>query len=41
MEIEKVIRLANVTAGLSVTKIGGRFSIFDLDEIKELYNEFK
>ena len=40
-EIEKVIRLANVTAGLSVTKIGGRFSIFDLDEIKELYNEFK
>lgn len=40
-EIEKVIRLANITAGLSVTKIGGRFSIFDLDEIKELYNEFK
>lgn len=40
-EFEKVIRLANVTAGLSVTKIGGRFSIFDLEEIKELYNEFK
>ena len=40
-ELEKAIKLANITAGLSVTKIGGRLSVFDLDEIKEMYNEFK
>lgn len=40
-EIEKTIRLANITAGLSITQIGGRLSIYDFDEIKELYHEFK
>lgn len=40
-EYEKAIRLANITAGLSVTKIGGRLSVFPLDEIREMYHEFK
>lgn len=40
-ELEKTIRLANVAAGLSVTKIGGRLSVFDLNDIKEIYHEFK
>lgn len=40
-EFEKALRLANITAGLSITKIGGRLSIYDLDQIKEMYHEFK
>lgn len=38
---EKILKLANVTAGLSVTSIGSRNSIFELNEIKEKYEEFK
>lgn len=38
---EKVIKLAVVTSGLSVTRLGGRNSIFELDEIKEKYEEFR
>lgn len=38
---EQILKLANVTAGLSVTSIGSRNSIFDLNEIKEKYEEFK
>lgn len=38
---EQILKLANVTAGLSVTCIGSRNSIFDLNEIKEKYEEFK
>ena len=38
---EKVIKLAVVASGLSVTRLGGRNSIFELDEIKEGYEEFR
>lgn len=38
---EKIIKLAVVTSGLSVTRLGGRNSIFELDEIKEKYEEFR
>lgn len=41
MDFEKSIRLANITAGLSVTKMGGRYSVYNIEEIKEMYNEFK
>lgn len=41
MPFEKILKLSNVTAGLSVTRIGGRNSIFSLEEIKELYEEFE
>lgn len=40
LKLEDVLKLSNVTAGLSVTRIGGRNSIFDLKELKELYHEF-
>lgn len=38
---EKIIKLAVVTSGLSVTRLGGRNSMFELDEIKEKYEEFR
>lgn len=41
MPFEKILKLSNVTAGLSVTRIGGRNSIFSLEEIKELYEKFE
>ncbi len=41
MSLEENLRFSNVTAGLSVTKVGGRNSIFDLDVIREKVNEFK
>lgn len=40
-DLETVLRLANVTAGLSVSKIGSRNSIFELEEIKKKYEELK
>ena len=39
--LEDIVRFSNVTAGLSVTKIGSRNSIFAYDEIKKKYDEFK
>lgn len=36
---EDAILFSNVTAALSVTKIGGRFSIFELDEVKKKFYE--
>lgn len=41
MKLEQVLKLSNIAAGLSVTKIGSRNSIFTLEEIKELEYEFK
>lgn len=41
MDLEDILKLANVTAGLSVSKIGSRNSIFDLEEIKKKYEELK
>ncbi len=40
-DIETILRLANVTAGLSVTKIGSRNSIFELEEVKRKYEELR
>lgn len=40
LKLEDVLKLSNVTAGLSVTRIGGRNSIFALSELMEVYHEF-
>lgn len=40
-DLEEILKFSNVTAGLSVTKIGSRNSIFELEEIKKKYDEFK
>ena len=40
MEYEKAILLATIAAALSVTKIGGRNSIFELKEVQEKYHEY-
>ena len=39
--IDDILKFSNVTAGLSVTKIGSRNSIFAYDEIKKKYDELK
>lgn len=39
--LEDILKFSNVTAGLSVTKIGSRNSIFSYDEIKKKYDELK
>lgn len=36
---EEVLKLSNIAGGLSVTKIGGRFSIPSLQELEAVYNE--
>lgn len=38
-DLEKSIRYANITAGLSVQKLGARLSIPDLGEVSNYYNE--
>ncbi len=38
-DIEKCVRLSNITAGLSVQKIGARLSIPTLTEVTNYYNE--
>lgn len=35
----KTMQISNIAGALSVTKIGGRFSIFTLDEVKKKYEE--
>ncbi len=37
----KVLRFANLAGAMSVTRIGGRNSIFELEEMIEVYNEVK
>lgn len=39
--MEKILKFANVAGAMSVTKMGGRNSIFPLKEIEEVYNEIK
>lgn len=39
--MDKVLKFSNVAGSLSVTRIGGRNSIFELKEIEEVYNEIK
>ncbi|HHU54331.1 MAG TPA: carbohydrate kinase family protein [Mollicutes bacterium] len=41
LAFEKILKISNVTGALSVTKIGGRNSVFSLKEMKEAYNEFE
>ena len=38
-DIEKTLKISNITAGLSVTKIGGRNSVFPLEEVMKVYEE--
>ncbi len=40
-DYEKCIKIANITGGLSVTKIGGRFSIPSIKEVMSIYEKNK
>ena len=39
--LENILRFANATAAISVTKIGGRNSIIDLKDMVKVYNELR
>ncbi len=39
--MSKILRFSNLTGAMSVTRIGGRNSIFELDDMIEIYNEVK
>lgn len=39
LPFEEVLKLSNIAGGLSVKKIGGRYSIPSLDELEAVYNE--
>lgn len=39
--MEKILRFSNLTGAMSVTRVGGRNSIFELDDMIEIYNEVK
>ena len=41
MDFQDVIRVSNIAGSLSVEKIGGRYSMPSLDDIKEHFNEIK
>ena len=38
-ELPKILKFSNVTAALSTTKIGSRYSIFDLNEVEKEYEK--
>lgn len=38
-DIVKTMKISNIAGALSVTKVGGRFSIFTLDEVNKKYDE--
>lgn len=38
-DIEKTMRFSNITGALSVEKIGGRYSIPELEKVKEVYDD--
>jgi sugar/nucleoside kinase (ribokinase family) len=40
-EMPRILRWANIAGAMSVTRIGGRNSIFALEEMNEVYNELK
>lgn len=40
-DFEKVLKYANIAGAISVTRIGGRYSIPTIEEMEEVYNEFK
>ncbi|MDD2490186.1 MAG: PfkB family carbohydrate kinase [Bacilli bacterium] len=39
-DIEKTLKIANITGALSVTRLGGRYSVFSLEEVLKVYNEY-
>ena len=41
MNYEEIIKLSNIAAGLSVTKLGSRNSIFTLEEVINVYEKIK
>lgn len=41
MEFEQILKLANIAGALSVTRIGGRNSVFSLEELKKVYGEIR
>ncbi len=41
LNFEKILKISNIAGALSVTRLGGRNSIFSLKEMKEAYNEFE
>lgn len=40
-DYEKVLKYANIAGAISVTRIGGRYSVPTLEEMEEVYNEFR
>ena len=41
LPLEETLKFANIVAGLSVTRLGSKNSMFTLEEIKEKMNECK
>lgn len=39
--MDKILKWSNIAGAMSVTRIGGRNSIFSLEEMEEVYNEVK
>ena len=39
--LEKTLKFANYAGAISVTRVGGRYSIPTLDEMKVVYDRFK
>ncbi|MDD2519265.1 MAG: PfkB family carbohydrate kinase, partial [Bacilli bacterium] len=40
-DYEKMLKISNIAGAVSVTRIGGRNSVFSPSEMKEVYNEFE
>ncbi len=38
-DIEKTLKISNITGALSVTRMGGRYSVHTLDEVMKVYNQ--
>ncbi|MDD2181120.1 MAG: carbohydrate kinase family protein [Bacilli bacterium] len=41
LDFEKTLKISNIAGALSVTRIGGRNSVFSIKEMKEAYNGFE
>ncbi len=40
-DFEKILRISNMAGALSVTRLGGRNSVFSYEEVEKAYNELK
>ncbi len=38
-DIEKTLKISNITGALSVTKLGGRYSVYELEEVMKVYEK--